>query len=304
MSNRQNVSETGAGHAGGHQARHADQAAHHQAAHHQAGYTDPAEQIAIILYTVRNECGTEKDFRNTIRRLYDIGYRSVQVSGVGHLDARMIRETLDELGMTCCGTHDELDRYLNRPEEVIAFNRALGSSYSALSYPGDEYWTGGSGPKLARELNEVGRRLSKEGIQLGYHNHQFEFSRYGGSRTLMDVLVDTTDPELVQFEIDVHWVVRGGADPVALIDRLSRRCSRVHFKDLAIEDGEPVFAEIGQGNLNWPAILRACRAAGTHTYIVEQDEPRPGRSIFESAALSYDFMRQLGIGSELVGDDP
>jgi len=259
-----------------------------------ANVTFSSEKIGVQIYSVRHLCKTIDDLDRVVDELTQIGYRRTQVSGIEHLDPEDIRRVLDRYDMACCGTHDTIDRFLNDTESVIRNNTILGSPYCAVAYPGVEYWVQGSGPKLVKELNQAAKHMNDAGIRFGYHNHHHEFSTYGTDRTLMDYIVEETDPDLVHLELDVHWIMRGGADPVEWINRLAPRLFMIHLKDFAIDNGEPAYAAIGQGNMNWRSIIAACSKAGIQEYVVEQDSPREGRPMMQSLRMSYDFLSAMG----------
>ena len=147
--------------------------------------------------------------------------------------------------------------------------------------------------------------FSDAGLHLYYHNHHFEFERFGG-KTGFELLVENTDPDYVGFEIDVHWIQRAGQDPVRWIRRLAGRAELVHLKDYRIRfpEGEPSpdifvkeqciqFAEIGQGNLDMPAIIDASLEAGAVYLPIEQDQTY-GRDPFECLKESVENIRLLG----------
>ena len=111
----------------------------------------------------------------------------------------------------------------------------------------------------------------------------------------MDVFLNETEGTPVNLELDVHWVMRGGVSPEAFIAEHGARVGAIHIKDFAIDSGEPVFAEVGEGNLNWDGILTACRSYNITMFIVEQDKPREVRDIFASLRISIQNMRRMGL---------
>jgi sugar phosphate isomerase/epimerase len=146
--------------------------------------------------------------------------------------------------------------------------------------------------RFAEEATRVGERLHDAGLTFSYHNHSFEFVRFG-ERTGLDIIYEESDPRYLQAEIDTYWVQHGGGDPAAWIRRMKDRMPVVHLKDMVIVDGEQAMAEIGEGNLNWPAVLQACQEAGVEWYAVEQDICR--RDPFESLRISYRNLRAMGL---------
>jgi len=258
----------------------------------------PDTRIAAILYTLRDYCQTESDLDKTLDRLCGIGYQAVQVSGCP-LEAEVIRRQLDKHGVFCCGTHIGFDKSTGNLQPLIDYQRALGCDFAATGGPPEE-WRGTAERVQATVdlFNRVAPELKAAGIRLAYHNHHFEFRKLEGlgGKTVLDYFYANTDPETVCGEIDTHWVVRGGTDPVGWIKRLAGRMPVIHFKDFTVmEDNTPAYCEIGMGNLDWPAIVAACEETGVRWYSIEQDNPFPGRDIFDSLKLSFDYLRSIGV---------
>ncbi|MDD3153500.1 MAG: sugar phosphate isomerase/epimerase [Victivallaceae bacterium] len=258
----------------------------------------PASQIAVTLYNLRDYCQTESDLDRTLAKVRAIGYEAVQVSAVP-LEAAVIKRALDKNGLFCCATHEGLGALEQDTEAVLDKLDVLECDFSALGAPPVEYRASVEGlDKLCSIMNRAGEAFAKRGKVLGYHNHQFEFQRLPGRReTAFEYFYDHTDPHLVESELDVHWVTRGGGSPAAWIEKLGNRLHKViHFKDFTILDGEtPVYCEVGEGNLDWPGILAACRKVGVRFYSIEQDMPFKDRDIFDSIAISFANLRKLGV---------
>ncbi len=258
----------------------------------------PDTKIAAILYSVRDFCKTEEDLDRTLDRLCTIGYRAVQVSGCP-LEAEVIRRQLDRHDVFCCATHISFAALLEDLKPLIDYHRTLGCDFAATGGPPMD-WRG-TAEKVKDTValfNRVAPKFKEAGIRLGYHNHHFEFRKLEGleGKTVLDYFYSHTDPSTVCAEIDTHWVVRGGTDPVGWIRRLAGRMPVIHFKDFTVmEDNTPAYCEVGMGNLDWPAIVAACEETGVRWYSVEQDNPFPGRDIFESLKLSYDYLRSIGV---------
>jgi len=151
---------------------------------------------------------------------------------------------------------------------------------------------------FAGKLNRAGERAQAAGLRFCYHNHAFEFQPMG-SRKPFDVLIEKTDPKLVGFELDCFWASVAGHDPVEMVRRLSGRLPLVHLKDKArdtpVRYNESVpketFKEVGNGVIDWPAVLKAAAAAGAQHYFVEQDQT-PGDPI-ASLRQSFAYLSRI-----------
>ena len=143
---------------------------------------------------------------------------------------------------------------------------------------------------LAHRLDAAGAALTQTGKTLLYHNHHLEFRRVDG-RLILDLIYDNTDPSHLQAELDTYWVQFGGADPVEWCHRLHGRLPALHVKDYVVNNqNDPIYAEIGSGNLNWPAIIDTAQESGCQWFIVEQDTC-PGDP-FDSLKLSFEYMKE------------
>jgi len=227
------------------------------------------DQIALQLYSVRDEM--RADPHGTLRAVAAMGYPAVETLLYTGDEARAIRATLDELGLSAAASHVALADLTSRFDAVADGMLALGSRFVVVPWVGPELRGVANAPRLAATLNELGARAQEHGLRLGYHNHDFEFAREGET-TLWEQLVAQTDPALVAFELDVYWASVAGFDPAELIDRYVDRVRIVHVKERAPGD-PPRFGIVGEGVLDWSAILGAAGRAGAEWYIVEHDKP-------------------------------
>ena len=140
--------------------------------------------------------------------------------------------------------------------------------------------------------SEVAEKYRGSGLLIGYHNHSHELARFDG-KTGLQILLEQFSPD-IWWEIDTYWIQHGGADPVQWIGKVTGKIPCVHLKDMAImPDKTQVMAEVGEGNMNWPAILKACRDAGVQWFIIEQDICQ--RDPFESLQISLRNVRGMGL---------
>jgi sugar phosphate isomerase/epimerase len=243
---------------------------------------------------VRDYTQTANGLASSLRKIRDIGYTAVQISGIGAVPDTDVKAMVDDLGLTICITHTPYQALWQDIGRVVEQHRRWNCKHVAIGSMPNEFREQGEAGfrRFAAEASAVGERLSQAGLTFSYHNHSFEFVRFG-LRTGLDLLYEESDPRFLQAEIDTYWVQHGGGDPAAWIRKLGLRMPAVHLKDMVIIDQAQAMAEIGEGNLNWPAILNACREAGVEWYAVEQDICR--RDPFESLKISYDNLRKMGI---------
>lgn len=248
--------------------------------------------LAAQLYTLRDYLKTPQDIAASFKKVREIGYKAVQLSGLGPIDPAELKRIADGEGLTICATHVGFERVRDETEKVIEEHKLWECEVVAIPVAPTEYRSGEGYKRFAEEATALGQKFAEAGIRLAYHNHAFEFERYG-DRTGLQILYEESDPKYLEAELDTYWVQAGGADPAWLIRMLKDRQTVIHLKDMAVVDNKQVFAEVGEGNLNWPAILEACKEANIRWYIVEQDVC-PGDP-FESLAVSLRNLQAMGL---------
>jgi sugar phosphate isomerase/epimerase len=250
-------------------------------------------RIAAQLYTLREFTQTPEGLQNTLKEVKEIGYHAVQVSAIGPMDPQFVKDAADTEGLTICATHIGFDRLINDFDQVVKQHKLWNCKYVGIGSMPDSYRSELEGyVRFAREASEYGRRLAANGLTLIYHNHNFEFKKYG-KKTGMQILLEESDPSALQFEIDTYWVQAGGADPVEWIKKAKGRMEVVHFKDMALgESCQQIMTEVGEGNLNWKEIISACHEIGAKWCAVEQDICQ--RNPFDSLKISRDNLAAMG----------
>jgi sugar phosphate isomerase/epimerase len=248
-------------------------------------------QIAIQLYTLRDHCKTLPDLVTTLQKVREIGYQTVQVSGVGVPHAE-IKKALDDADLSCCASHEPGDLILNHPEEVSERLNILGCKHTAYPFPGGfDMKNEESVSKLAKGLDAAGAVLARNGHILSYHNHGNEFTRFGEG-TVLDYIYAATSPAHLKAELDTYWVQYGGGDPVAWCEKMKGRMPLLHLKDYVFgPEGKPTYCEVGSGNLDWKRIVAAAQRSGCEWLIVEQDSC-PGDA-FVSIRKSFEYLKKL-----------
>lgn len=269
--------------------------------------------VAVQLYSVRDEM--EKDFYGTIQKMKDLGYDGVEFAGLFGEDPEKIKAFCDEIGIVPISAHVPYYDMLADPEKVLSDYAKIGCEYVAVPYLTEECRPGTDGFAATVEgIRKIGEAAKKLGIQLLYHNHDFEFVKIGEEYAL-DVLYSTIPAELLQTEIDTCWVNVAGVNPAEYIEKYSGRSPVVHLKDFKMsgdklgklydligidDDGEQQeeedafsFMPVGYGVQDMPAILASCENAGAKWVVVEQDSPAKGDTPLNSVKLSREYLKTL-----------
>ena len=247
------------------------------------------EQVAAQLYTCRNLLQTPADIASTLSRLRKVGYRAVQISGMGPIEVEELNRILDGEGLVCCATHESSATILENPRAVVDRLRSLRCKYTAYPFPaGVDLGDVGSVDAMIAALDAAGAVLAGAGQTLCYHNHHHEFRKLEG-KTIFERIFEKTNPAHVQGEPDTYWVQHGGGDNVAWCRRLKGRLPLIHLKDYVVNsESKPAYCEIGAGNLDFRSIVKAAEESGCEWFIVEQDEC-PGDPV-DSLAQSFDYI--------------
>ncbi len=253
--------------------------------------------LAAQLYTVRQFTQTAHEFAESMQKIRAIGYKAVQVSGIGPIPNQEVKRITDDAGLSICITHISYDLLQNNLAEVIEQHHLWNCKNVAVGSMPVEFRTGEDGfHRFAAAASKIGQELDRAGLTVSYHNHSFEFIRYG-KRTGLEILFEESDPRYLKAELDTYWIQHGGGDPAAWIRSVKNRMPVVHLKDMmVISEGwnvQQLMAEVGEGNLNWTEILAACRDANVEWYAVEQDICQ--RDPFESMEISYRNLKAMGL---------
>jgi sugar phosphate isomerase/epimerase len=260
--------------------------------------------IGLQLYTLGD--APYRDLDGTLQAVARIGYRTVEGVGFMKRTAAEFRAALDRAGLSCPSTHVPLEAdgsggpsLAGDPGPVAADMHRVGVKYVVVPIfvaPQGRQMRVDDWRRLATQLNVKGAALKREGLRLGYHNHNVELTRLG-SKTALDLLIENTDPALVCFEMDVGWVAAGGADPIRLLRAHPHRFRLMHVKDLkASTIPNNAFrmdpADVGAGSLDWKAILPVAYDVGVRYYYVEQ-EPPFAEPRMQAARTDYDYLARL-----------
>jgi sugar phosphate isomerase/epimerase len=247
------------------------------------------ERIGIQLYTVRGEM--QRDMAATFRRLAAIGYREVEFAGYFGRPSAQIRADLQTAGLTAVSTHGDIDLVRKEWDGALDTASALGLRYITINWlPAETRRTLDDWRRIADDFNAAGERARARGLRLAYHNYDVSLQPLQGTVPL-DLLLERVSPENMDFQMDVYWLVVGGADPLSYIRRYPTRFTMLHVKDSA---GAPRHAQtdVGAGVIDFRSILTldaSQRGAIQHVF-VEHDEPADS---FAFAKTSFDYLSRL-----------
>ncbi len=267
--------------------------------------------IAIQLYSVRDDM--EKDFEGTIKKVKELGYEGVEFAGLFGKTGVEVKAICDEIGVIPVSAHVPYYDMLENPEAVLKDYKDMGCKYVAVPYLTEECRPGTDGWSATVDgIRKIGEAAKKMGIQLLYHNHDFEFLKIDGEYAL-DILYNTIPADLLATEVDTCWVNVGGENPAEYVLKYTGRAPVVHLKDfsgskgngplyklIGIEEEETAKAEntfefrpVGYGKQDFPAIIAASEKAGAEWVVVEQDDASMGKTPMECAEMSIGYLKTL-----------
>ena len=255
---------------------------------HAANPVGKLEKVGVQLYTVRNQM--KADFDATLARVAEIGYKEVEFAGYYDRTPDQVKAALEKNHLSSPAAHVQLVMIQGNWEKTVDTARAIGHRYLVLAYlQPNERKTLDDYKRLADRLNYAGEVCRKAGLQMAYHNHNFEFDALDG-QIPYDVLLNGTDAKLVKMELDLYWITKAKQQPETYFARYRDRFRLVHVKDM---DNTPkqFFTEVGRGVMDFKRLLAQAKKAGVEHYFVEQDEC-PG-SPFDSLQVSFDYLRRL-----------
>lgn len=259
-----------------------------------AGAAPAGKKIGIQLYTLRDQL--PKDVKGVIAHVAKAGYQEVETfgyspdNGFWGLKAKEFSQLLKQHGLTTPSGHYDMNAFFKdgsrqQLDEYIRVAHATGQTYLIVPSLNESLIrTKADFMKVAENMNKLAEAIKKEGLKVGYHNHNFEWKPVDGT-TFYDVLLKETDPALVHMEMDIYWVVRAGQNPIEILRKHRGRYALVHVKDRD-KSNPDITTEVGKGDIDFKKIIPAAEAAGVTHFIMEQENFTnidPFVSITESA---------------------
>ena len=256
----------------------------------------------LALYTVRDAMGS--DAKGTLQAVANAGYKNIEAAGYADgkfydMSPEDFKSFLMNLNLRPLSTHQG-SVTLENADAMMADVKAAGFEYFVIPVPpmglfkvNPESRTRGltGGVKnLADILTQLGEKANRVGLKLLYHNHDFEFKKDENGIVVIDYLLENTDPEIVNFQMDLYWVTKAGADPVAYFENYPGRFKIWHVKDM---DDQGRFAPVGNGNIDFARILAQKDLSGMKYYLVEQDRTFTMEPL-EAIKVSHQGLKKFG----------
>jgi len=282
-------------------------------------------QIGLQLYTVGAEM--EKDPVGTLKQVAVTGYKHVELSPLSKMSSKDLRKALDDVGLKNPSGHYLLADLMSDLPKKMEAAKELGEEYMVVTVP----WVAdlsrfkkeaGQGQMEfflavlngltlddwkwnAEQFNRIGEQTKKAGLQLAYHNHNFDFKSYGDTIGY-DEFLRLTDPNLVKLELDCGWVTVAGRDPIAYLTKYPDRYRLLHIKDFKkgftprtslMDKGPnaPVPTELGRGSIDYSTIFKAAQNAKVQEYFVEQEPPFVDMPALEAIKVDYKYIHDLKV---------
>ena len=256
-----------------------------------AGADPKSFGIGLQLYTIRDAMAT--DVPGSLRKVSDTGYKYVELAGYSNgkfygYEPVEFRKLVNDLGMEILSSHTQVEAQgitLDNAKKMAEDHAKLGTKYCMQPWVVEEARTTiASYQKMAADWNKVGGIMKENGIQFGYHNHNFEFATVEGKIPYFDVFMKELDKDLVTMELDLFWTTKAGQNPVEIFKKYPGRFQLFHMKDMFTKEapffttnGVEDFAPVGEGVIDFKNILAAKKVAGMKYMIVEQDMSKDGK---------------------------
>lgn len=270
------------------------------------------KSIGIQLYTVKDDL--KKDLAGTLRQIGSIGYKEVEMAGFFGKTPKEFKTALDDAGLHCGSSHLSFE---DGEAKSMDYAAAIGAKYVVSSVTLPRAKAMKFDPKaflkmldsmtyddykgVAEECTRLAEEAGKKGLQFAYHNHNFEFKPYKQGLGY-DLLLKSTDPKLVKFELDCGWMSAAGQSPAAYISRYPDRYRMLHIKDFKPtakpsvsldEDKQPAPTELGRGHVDYPSIFKAAKNSAVEWYYVEQEPPFVDMPAIAAAKVDFEYLHSM-----------
>ncbi len=257
----------------------------------------------LALYTVRDDMGTNA--KATLQAVAETGYKNIEAAGYKGgmyygMSPKDFKSYVKQLNLKPVSTHQS-DVTLENMNTMFADAKAAGFKYFVVPIPPMGWFNYDNATatmsmsctveELAKTLDVMGEQARKAGLKLLYHNHDFEFKKDANGVIPIDYLLENCNPKYVNFQMDLFWVTKAGADPLAYFKKYPKRFKMWHVKDM---DDQGRFAPVGKGTINFAKILKQKKLSGMKFYMVEQDMTFDGMKPLDAIKISHAGIKKIG----------
>ena len=244
------------------------------------------KRVAIQLYSIRDLM--EKDVFSTLEAVKAAGYSGVEFAGFFDTPAAAMRKKLDELSLSVAGTHTGIQLLSDdQIDSTIAYNLEIGNHTIVIpGLPVEMTESYDACLRTCEQFNKIADKLEKNGLQLYYHNHYREFETFNG-KYMLDIFMENT-PKL-GMELDCYWIIYAGVDALPYLKKYGKRCDLLHIKDM-LPDADKTCTEVGNGIIDYSAIIQQGKANDTKWFILEQEAFAMPE--LESIAISAKYLNE------------
>src|SRR5438067_1489801 len=245
--------------------------------------------------------GTSNDVPGTLARVRALGFRDVELAGTYGMSAPQFRAALDQAGLRAVSMHVGYEMFRDSLPSVLAQAKALGARYVGtawIPHPNGPL-TVATAREVAANFDRWGKAARAQGLTFFYHIHGYEFKPDASGTVPMDVLMTATDPDAVKYEMDVFWITRPGADPVAWLNKYPGRWKLLHLKDMkrgtatdvhtGAAPADSTETPLGTGQIDYRAVLRTAQRTGVEYAFIEDETRDP----FSSVPLSIQWLESV-----------
>lgn len=239
----------------------------------------------LNIYSVNKLIKTDEGYLDTVKKLKEIGYSYLQFSG-RPFDVELINKGIEETGLPICLTHNPLAKFLEESDKLMEDHAKINCKNIGLGAMGlPTYQDENLFKETIEKLNVVAEKFAKNGFKFFYHNHHIEFIKMSNGQTMFDYMIENAP--YFNYTLDTHWLQYGGVSVIEYIKKLSGKIECVHLKDYGVSlktDEEELkkalkttdqlnfnIMPVGDGNMNFKDIVKACKEGGTEWFLVEQD---------------------------------
>lgn len=257
-------------------------------------------ELGAQMFTVRDFTKDLKSFEESLKRIAEIGYTCVQVSGTCDFNPKWLKDKLEKYRLKCVITHIAADKLINATEYVIEDHNVYDCKYIGLGGMPNLWNPDMEIDQVIEEyistFTSIAQKMKDGGKYFMYHNHDLEFVKLKDGRTAYDAIIEDIPADLMGLTVDTYWIQAGGCSPTEYIKNLKGRCPVVHLKDYMVLRGQEQrqrHAACGDGTLDFAKILEACKEAGVEYAMVEQDNCF-GEDPFVCLERSYKYLKSIG----------